>query len=145
MRQTGSGVEEEGGDFRTYLLQLCPFFDQLDKVFSTKVNANPPYLNDYSFNDELDEESLATSDDSSPVPHVTSKRVLAPTTTKEIVRNIKKKTTKHNVSNTLNMLLGSEAEAAALRKAQTKAAEATTATAPRWKIKIGSLPLQKSV
>jgi len=58
---------------------------------------------------------------------------------------MKKKTTNNNVNNTLNMLLGSEAEAAALRKAQTKAAEATTATAPRWKIKIGSLPLQKSV
>ena len=94
--------------------------------FSTKVNANPPYLNDYSSNDELDVESIPTLDDSLPV---TSKRVLAPTTTKEIVRNIKKKTTNNNVSNTLNMLLGTEAEAAALRKAQTKAAEATAATA----------------
>jgi len=124
MRQTGSGVEAEGGDFRTYLLQLCPFYDQLDKVFSTKVNANPPYLNDYSSNDELDVESIPTLDDSLPV---TSKRVLAPTTTKEIVRNIKKKTTNNNVSNTLNMLLGTEAEAAALRKAQATAATSLSA------------------
>ena len=91
MRQTGAGVEAEGGDFRTYLLQLCPFYDQLHQVFATKVNANPPYLNDYTSNDEVvtgDVESIATSEDT---PSVTVKRVLAPTTTKEIVRNIKKK------------------------------------------------------
>ena len=129
MRGTGAGVEAEGGDFRSYLLHLCPFYDSLHQVFATKVNANPPYLNDYALDDEVftgDVESVASSVDSLPV---TSKRVLAPTTTKEIVRNIKKKTTNNNVSNTLNMLLGSEAEAAALRKAQTKAAEASAATA----------------
>ena len=83
------------------------------KCFSTKVNANPPYLNDYSSNDELEVKSLPNSDYSPPI---TSKRVLAPTTTKEIVRNIKKKTTNNNISNTLNMLLGTEAETAALPK-----------------------------
>jgi len=29
MRQTGAGVQEEGGDFRTYLLKLCPYFEAL--------------------------------------------------------------------------------------------------------------------
>lgn len=127
MRQTGAGVEAEGGDFRTYLLQLCPFFDQLDKVFSSKVNANPPYLNDDSSESEFDIESLSTSDGVSPT--VTTKRVLAPTTTKEIVKTIKKRNTDNKVSNTIELLCGTEKEAAALRQVQMKAAEANAVSA----------------
>ena len=75
MRQTGAGVQEEGGDFRTYLLKLCPYYDQLDQVFASKVNANPLYLNEVCADVvSLDKDLLSTDGDESSVTSKTTKR-----------------------------------------------------------------------
>ena len=92
MRQTGAGVEAQGGGFRTYLLKLCPFYDELHQVFGAKVNANPPYLNDDPSDEEMEVGDLESIEPSDETPSVTTKRKeLAPTTATEIVRNLKKK------------------------------------------------------
>ena len=131
MRQTGAGVQEEGGDFRTYLLKLCPYYDQLDQVFASKVNANPLYLNEVSADVvSLDNDLLSSDGDESSVTSKTTKRkVLVPAETKESVKTLKKRSTDKKVSNTIDLLCGTDTEAAALRQVQMKAAEANAASA----------------
>ena len=129
MRQTGAGVQEEGGDFRTYLLKLCPYYDQLDKVFANKVNASPLYFNEVSVDIVSVDKDLLSSDESSVTSKTTKRKVLVPSETKQIMKTLKKRNTDKQVSNTLDLLCGRGAEAAALRQVQMKAAEAYAASA----------------
>ena len=74
MRQAGAGVQEEGGHFRTYLLKLCPYYDELDQVFASKVNANPLYLNEVSADVVSLDKDLLSSDESSDASKTTKKK-----------------------------------------------------------------------
>ena len=93
MRQTGAGVHEECGDFRTYLLKLCPYYDQLESVFAKKVNATPLYLNEVSADIVSLDKELLSSDESSVASKTTKRKVLVPAETKQIVKTLKKRST----------------------------------------------------
>ena len=75
------------------------------------------------------DKDLLSSDESSVTSKITKRKVLVPSETKQIVKILKKRNTDKKVSNTLDLLCGTDAEAAALRQVQMKAAEANAASA----------------
>lgn len=114
-------------------MKLCPYYDELDQVFANKVNANPLYLNEGGADIVSLDLDLSSSDGDGDEPSVISKptkrKVLVPSETKEIVKTLKKRSTDKKVSNTIDLLCGTDTEAAALRQVQMKAAEANAASA----------------
>jgi len=101
----------------------------LNPYLQKKVNANPLYLNEVSADIVSLDKELLSSDESSVASKTTKRKVLVPAETKQIVKTLKKRSTDKKVSNTIDLLCGTDTEAAALRQVQMKAAEANAASA----------------